>query len=379
MSISIRSPWLGHFARGLILELLIHVAIASCAGTVLFLVVDFVEVGNRARDTATANDFASLSFYSIPMILKLIMPVSAPIGALTAISAQMRKLEIAAFFAAGAPPIAILKPLFISGLLLGATYAGIVEFLIPPASAKTNVIRQRMGLPYANNMWGRNGWYKGTEQLYRVRTLARSDASQLKDVLMLRIENGKIVERNEIGLMSYEDGHWTAYDLVQRKLSASDSKKTENEASMKTIRKTKQRLGIPERPKDFNTGLAIPKRLDYQTLRESTLIRERLGRPALGHRLELHHRHTGPLSLILAIFIAAGIGLRSGRRQTLAAAMGMGAALGFSLWLVHEIASLVGGTGAMPAWTAAHILPISLGIGAILTWILVESRGIRES
>lgn len=181
------APWLGHFARQLIADVLIHVAIATCAGTVLFLVVDFVEVGNRARDTATAKDFALLSLYSVPTILKLIMPVSAPIGALTAISAQMRKLEIAAFFASGAPPAAVLKPLMISGVLLAAGYASVIEFMIPPSSAKTNVIRQRMGLPYANSMWGRNGWYKGTNQLYRVRTLAKSDASELKSVLMLRV------------------------------------------------------------------------------------------------------------------------------------------------------------------------------------------------
>jgi lipopolysaccharide export LptBFGC system permease protein LptF len=373
------APWLGHFARRLILDVLVHICIATCAGIVLFLVVDFVEVGNRAKETSAASDFAQLSMFSIPMIIKLITPVSAPIGALTAIGAQMRRLEIAAFFASGAPPSAIFRPLLITGLMVASVYAGIVEFLIPPSAAKTNVIRQRMGLPYANSLWGRSGWYKGTQRLYRVRTLARSDASELKDVVMLRIENGKIIQRSDVGLMTYADGQWTGRNVVHRRWPLKADDVSLEKASMATTRLAHAPLGIPEQPKDFNTGLAIPKRLDYATLSESTQIRERLGRPALAHRLELYHRHTGPLSLMFAILIAAAFGLRNGRKQSLASAMGVGASLGFSLWLIHEIASLVGATGALPAWSAAHILPLCLALGALGSWGLVESRGIRES
>jgi len=356
-----------------------HIGVASCAGIMLFLVVDFVEVGNRARDTATPSDFAMLSLFSIPMIFKLIAPVGAAIGTFTAVGAQMRKLEIAAFFASGASPMALLKPLLLAGLVFAALYATVVETLIPPAAAKTNVVRRRMGLPYAHSYWGRNGWYKGKDQLYRVRILARSDASELKDVLMLKLKKGKITKRSDVEILSFQDGQWIGQNVVHRVLKSSPNRKSKEEASMRTERLTRQAFDIPERPKDFNTGLAIPKRLGYLALKESTLIREKLGRPALSHRLELHHRHTGPLSILLVILVAGAICLRKGRRQSLASAMGAGAALGFSLWLVHELATLIGSTSALPAWGAAHILPFCLAMASIGAWFLVERNGIRES
>lgn len=374
-----RSPWLGRFARRLIIDVLSHISVACCAGTVLFLVVDFVEVGNRAKASATAADFGLLSLLSIPMIFKLIAPVGAAIGTFTAIGAQMRRLEIAAFFASGASPLALFKPLVLAGLVFAGLYAGLVETLIPPAAAKTNIVRRRMGLPYAHSYWGRNGWYKGKDQLYRVRTLARSDASQLKDVLMLKIKNGKIVERTDVGVLTFKDQEWVGQQVVRRILKPANKNAVSPQASMHTVRLPRQVFKIAERPKDFNTGLAIPKQLAYAPLYESAQIREKLGRPALAHRLELHHRHTGPLSILLVILIAGALCLRNGLKQSLASAMGAGAALGFSLWLVHELATLIGSTSALPTWGAAHILPFCLGIGGLVSWFLVERRGIAES
>ena len=69
-------------------------------------------------------------------------------------------------------------------------------------------------------------------------------------------------------------------------------------------------LDVPERPKDFNIGLAVPNHLSYRALEESTEIRERLGRPARNHRLELYHRHTGPISVIVLLLLAGAIALR---------------------------------------------------------------------
>jgi len=103
-----RAPWLGRFAVALIRDVMVHVAVALAGGTTLFLVVDFVEIGNLAADHATPSDLLQLSALNIPRIFKLLLPVAAPVGTLTAVGGQLRRLEIPALLAAGASPLAIL-------------------------------------------------------------------------------------------------------------------------------------------------------------------------------------------------------------------------------------------------------------------------------
>ena len=153
-----RAPWFGRFARQIAFDVMLHVTIATAAGVLLFLVIDFVEVGNRASTSATSGDFAKLSLFTIPRVLKILLPATAPIGAVTAIGAHMRRLEIAAIFASGASPLAVVKPVILAGLVIAASYVAIVEWLVPPAAVQANTIRQRMGLPYVSSYWGRHGW-----------------------------------------------------------------------------------------------------------------------------------------------------------------------------------------------------------------------------
>ena|GEM_PF-2539773 len=372
-----RSPTFGLFGRLLMRDLVLHMMIASSVGVTLFLVIDFVEVGNRAKDTATAQDFALLSLYSIPTTLKLILPVTVPMGALTAVSAQMRTLELAAFLAAGASIWALIKPILVAASIAAGLYIGIVEYLIPPSSEHANTVRRKMGLPYSNTMWGRSGWYKGRRQLYRIENIRRGDASELQGIVMLKIEKGAVVKRVDVQRMKFEDGKWIGQNVIERKMDAQAS--SSKAPSMKTRHLPKTELDVPEQPQDFNVGLALPKRLNYKTLKTSMNIREKLGRPAISHRLEYYHRHTGPLSVILAALLASAIGLRRGRRQTLAAALGWGSALGFSIWLMHELMNLVGGTGALPSLFVASLMPLLLIVGALGAWYQVQTRGIRES
>lgn len=372
-----RSPTFGLFGRLLMRDLILHMLIASSVGVTLFLVIDFVEVGNRAKDTATAEDFALLSLYSIPTILKLILPVTVPMGALTAVSAQMRSLELAAFLSAGASIWALIKPILVASCVAAGLYGGIVEYLIPRSSEKANTVRRKMGLPYSNTMWGRSGWYKGHRQLYRIENIPRRDASELQGIVMLEVEDGAVIKRVDVERMRFEDGKWIGRNVVERTMKARVN--SSSAPSMETKQLSETALDVPEQPQDFNVGLALPKRLNYQTLRTSMNIREKLGRPAITHRLEYYHRHTGPLSIILAALLATAIGLRRGRRQTLAAALGWGSALGFTIWLIHELMNLIGGTGALPSLLVASLMPLSLILGALSSWYQVQTRGIRES
>lgn len=366
-----RAPWLGRFAVALIRDVMVHVAIALAAGTTLFLVVDFVEVGNLAADHATSKDLLALSLFSIPRVFKLLLPVAAPIGTLTAVGGQLRRLEIAALLAAGASPAAVLKPVAVAALLWGVTYAVVVDRLVPPATSKLSVVRRRVGLPTRSQggLTGRHTWLKGRDQLYRVRALAAADGAVLDSVLILDVADGALRHRWDVERLIFADGRWRGEGIVHRALT-DDGLVTERHAAAP--------LAIAELPQDFLGGIAIPERLSYAALRGAAATRERLGRPALEHRVELHRRHTAPVSLLLAMVLAAAVALRLGRGQSLAAALGWGAGLGFSVWLVRELARLAGNAGTVAPGVAAHLAPLLLLALVAAAWVLVERRGIAE-
>jgi lipopolysaccharide export system permease protein len=369
MSAAYRAPVLGRFARRLAGELALHVALATAAGTLLFLVVDFVEVGNRASDAAKSADLARLAAYGLPRVIALLLPATAAIGALTGVGAACRRLEVVAMFAAGAGPRALLGPVVLVGLGWALGQAALVETLAPPAAAAADGARRRLGLPSPPTE-GRQTWFKGQDALYRVRTLAASDGSALEDVLILRVAGGRLLERRDAARLRWEDGRWWAEDLVVRPF--------EGEGPREAVRQARAPLALAERPGDFVTGIARPDRLRWGELRRTTEARERLGRPALEHRMELYERHAAPLAILLALVAGAALALRLGRRQTLAGALGIGAMLGASAWLLGEVGHVMGTTGALPPELAAHVAPALMGAAAGAAWLRVARRGIAE-
>ncbi len=366
-----RAPWLGRFAVALIRDVMVHVAVALAGGTTLFLVVDFVEIGNLAADHATPSDLLQLSALNIPRIFKLLLPVAAPVGTLTAVGGQLRRLEIPALLAAGASPLAILKPVAIAGVVWALVFGAVIEALVPPTTSDLSVIRRRVGLPTRSQggLTDRHTWLKGAEQLYRVRALAAPDGAVLEQVLILDLEAGALKARWDVDRLTYVDGQWRGDGILIRRFG---------EDGLSTERHASQILPLAERPKDFLGGIAIPERLSYASLADATELRERLGRPALEHRVELYRRHTGPVSILLAMILAAAVALRLGRDQSLAAALGWGTGVGFSVWLIRELARLAGNAGTATPALAAHLAPMLLAIlvGALI--VLVERRGIAE-
>ena len=131
-------------------------------------------------------------------------------------------------------------------------------------------------------------------------------------------------------------------------------------------------------PEEKRRGMTIEPGFAYRPLAESTETRQRLGRPAIGHRLELYGRHAMPLVILVAMILATAVALRLGRRQSLATALAAGTLVGFSIWLVSEIAKMTGSAGAVPAWLSSHITLLLLVFSLCLAWTMGARRGIAE-
>ncbi|MCC7381405.1 MAG: LptF/LptG family permease [Deltaproteobacteria bacterium] len=366
-----RTAGLGRFAREVASTVALHVVLATISGALLFSLIDLIEVGNIA-DRISGEDLWRLSLVSVPRILRMMMPIAAPLGTVTAIGTLVRRREIEAFFAAGAHPTALLPAVISVGLVMAVLHAANQEWLVPPASSELSQLRRKMGLTSGplELFSRRQSWIRGQDLLYRVHSLADRAGRVVEGVLILRLDQGRLVDRWDVERLEHHDGRWIGREIVHR-IFGEDGRLT-------TERIDEAPLQLGEEPRDFVTNIAAPDRLSLRELAETTERRARLGRTTAGHVLELHRRAAVPLGLLLAMALAAALGLRLGRQPSLARALGVGSLVGLAVWVSREISSLLGETGALPAGIAGWNTAIALVALAVLVWARAARRGIAD-
>jgi lipopolysaccharide export system permease protein len=372
------NPLLRHVAR----TLFVHVSLALLAAVVLYLVVDFVEVGNMALERGQPDALSRLTWMNLPRVFRMMVPIAAPIGATSAIGALMRRREILALVAAGAPPRVLLRPVVGAGVVLAALHAANVEWLVPPASLEVAALRRQIGMaPGPLEGAGRKqSWFRGRSLVYRVGGLRNTAGGRVEGVLMLAIEDGRLRERWDVRAMRYGDGSrreaaeahtWLGEEVLVRRFSGAGGLATSTSASIE--------LPIQESPEDFVVSIASPERLGLVALVETAIARERVGRPARAHWLELHQRLAVPAAIVALFVASAGLALRLGRRQTMARALGAGALLGAATWSVGDFSVLFGLTGTLPSALAGWALPAGAAAIAAWLWRRVARVGIRDA
>jgi lipopolysaccharide export system permease protein len=384
-----KSPWLGLFGRQLIRDIALHVSIAVAASITLFISIDSVEAVNRALSRATFADLARLQLYNIPAVVQQFATICVLIGTMTALAALLRRGEIVAMFSAGGSPSSILKPAMIAGAVIGVGYAALTEWVAPIARAEVSAARRRLGLPIPpTDVFGSSRtWFRGEDRVYRVQALEEPSGRVLGKVLMLRLLDGQLLDRWDVERLAYENGHWMGDGILVRHFPqdglevarSTNAGEKIDAAPMRTEHIDHAPLEIEEVPDDFVRSIGAPERLHYFALAAATRARERLGQPAVAHRLELYRRHAYPASLLMAVALSAAIALRLGRCPSVAASLGAGALLGFALWITDEVSLALGSSAAVPAVIAGH-LPLAFAFGAAaIAWTMVLRRGLRTA
>ena len=369
---SLRVPVLGRFSRLVARELLLHITVACLAGLSLFVAVELVESGNLADARARALDLALLQVVGLPLILQQILGMCVLVGSLTATAALLRRQEVLAMFAAGGSPGVLLAPALLVGGLVAGLSASLTEWVAPPAHAEVATLRRRVGLPTSgqDSQVRSRAWFKGEDVIFRVEDLEDAQGRVLAGVMLLRLGDGQLRERWDIAQLTWTEGRWHARGVVRRVFDPGGALTTERLEDLT--------LDLAESPEDFVRSVGAPHRLRFTALRATAAARARLGQPAAEHHLELFRRFARPCALLLAVTLGAALALRLGRRPTLAAALGIGGVVGFSLWLVDELAVALAIATALPPPVAALLGPAALAGGSLLAWLAAHRHGLRS-
>ncbi len=367
----LRAPWFGLFGRQLARDVVKNALLTLLAGLALFVAVDFVEAGNLVRDDAPFASLFRLELYNLPLVIQQIGHLAAVIGAATATAALLRRGEVVAMLSAGAPPSALLKPALLVGVAFALAYAGLTEWIVPPARAEVSALRRTLGLPVKETeaLRRHQTWFRGKDWIYRVRDMEDEDGRVLAGVTILDVEDGRLRDRWEVERLVHTPEGWRGEGILRRSFAGD---------ALTTRRSSSAPLDLDEAPEDFVRSIGAPERMRYLALRDAVTARERLGQPAIEHRLELYGRHAHPLSLLFSVLLAVAAALRIGRKPSLAAALAVGAGLGFVLWILDEVGLALGSTSALPPEPASHAGMALVVVLAVIAWIRAFRRGVSD-
>lgn len=332
------------------------VGAAFAAIASVIVLVDFVELSRTlgGRLDLSFLDLLGLTLLKSPAVLLQLLPFVFLFGTMGAFVAMNRRSELVAMRAAGVSAWRFIFPAAAAAFAIGILTAG---FLNPLAAAATGRFEDRRAVltegPQSgpNEIWLRQGDDRGQVVIH-----ARAHDT-LDDVVRLRGVSVFIETVNPAGELTFA-----------RRLDAAEARLMPGYWRLIDVRES-----LPGESSVHAEGISIPSRLDHRTAMEKfvspaavgfwglpSTIRaaELAGYSASGYRLRLQKLIAAPVLFAAMATLGAAFSLRLMRLGDLAALVGLGVAVGFTLFFIDEFCGALGAAEVIPTSLAAWAPPV---------------------
>jgi len=328
-----------------------------CALVLLYIVIDVADrMSIFLRHQATVGEAARYMLFKIPLMLTQIMPPAVVISVLMSLGLMSRRNEIIAFRAGG---ISLLQTTFpILALALALSVAALIwnETVVPYSSRMfqfvNNVEIRERGM--RGIFRDREIWYHGGQGFYSIDYVDR-DRQTVHGLLIYQlgsIESGFHLDGViEIPQARWGNGRWELSSKSLRHLAHGDS--------FDTVPLSSAEFTIPETISDFLEVQREPEELSYAALRQRISSLTDKGIDASHYLVDLYLKLALPFANGVLALVSIPLAGRLRRHPSIAAIVGLGAAVGFGYWVILGLATSLGASGAIPpaiaAWSANGI------------------------
>ncbi|RMF73603.1 MAG: LptF/LptG family permease [Alphaproteobacteria bacterium] len=299
--------------------------------------------------------------YRLPDFFTRFAPFCVLIAAIVAFAELNQHSEIIVLKAGGLSPHRILLPFTLTALAMALLHFWVSEEVTVPG---------RAALAY----WQEAGYARDLPpRPETVRDLRLVDGRDLVLIARAKRSGSRVVldgitiyERGEDGMLAaitrasfawYEKGRWRLFE-VRRFVTASLALEYADEQPWR-FSATPERL--------FALSL-VADETPLATLARAIARREAAGEPVSDLKAAFYHRFSLSLSFLLMPLLAAVAGFGVHRRGQLVARMAIGAALGFSYFVIDNFMLAMGEFGVVPAWFAAFsplVLFLAVGLAVL--------------
>lgn len=343
------------FLRAFVLTLLAFIAIYVVA-EFFDRLDDFLE--SNAAPSAVVRAFA----YKLPLITAQVAPLAVLAGALLGLGLLGRGNEFVAMRACGLSLWQILAPLGLVALLLAAGIVVWNDTLVPASMQRWHQVwnqeikRRRPATLFT----GREFWYRGAAGLYNVDRIAVRRRT-LFGVTVYQLGNDfRPTRAIQIGTAVWRDDRWELTDVRTYEFGGDGPRDTVGAPAGFTL---------PEAFDDFRLVSVEPEEFSYRALREQIASLRAKGVDASEALVDLHLKLALPAGSLVLMLLAVPLVARTTRASSLAAATGLGFALGFGYFILLAFCRALGQSGALPplvaAWTA-NVVYVGIGLYHLL-------------
>lgn len=336
------------------------------AVVVVFLVADF---GDRLKLLVNhgLGDVLELYVSKALVAVQQLGPAAMLLGAGAAVSTLRRRGEYTAIRALGGSRRHVYVPVAVVSLGLALGLSAWDELVAGPAGARVDAI-----LFHRFGTWGDwrffhvpRQWFRVQDHIFRVR--GEAGPASLADVTVLRLDaRFRLAERVDVERMVHLEGDtWELHGARARRFDA--------QGQAEEVFQGPTRRAFPGVGRDtFGVMLGKPEQMSLALLQAQRVVRERVGLSTERLDLALHNRFAYPLTGLMAALAAVALAARPSRRGHLTVALVEGLGVAGALWVLMLLARSAVLADRLPAWAAAWLPPLGLGLLALALGRWVE-------
>ena len=340
-------------------------ALILFAVAVVIFLISYIDVLLRYSDDQyfTAVLGLRLASMHVPLLLDTALPFAFLFGALLSLLGLSRKLELVVVRASGVSVWGFLKGPFAVALIFGALATAFFNPAAITLEENAKYVRSAMSgrVSAETGSWFRQEGNTGPSIVYA--GSADVDSLALYGVTAFVFDAaGKFKEKVTAPSAAYERNRWILTDATA--VSATSAPHTTPRYELPTD------LSAAELRRSF----VEPEAISVWALPGFIATAQRMGLNPDGFRIELHTLLSRPIFLLAMVMIAATVSLRLTRYGGTWRLILTGAAIGFLLYALSEIAGDLGGNGIIDPVLAAWLPPlVALTFGA--TALLFQEDG----
>lgn len=326
----------------------------------LYLIVDFFEkIRMFLSNQASVNQILSYFFFSVPMIISLMVPASVLLATLMTYSSLSKFSEIIAMKANGISLYRMSSPVLILAAIIAVCLFYFTELITPASIQKAEHIvlaevqkQKTMGFFKQNELW-----YHGENAIYNFKIF---DVN--KDILRGIVINYinpdyTLKKRIDAQRAEWKKGQWVFYNVL---VTDFDNTNTP------VLKWSKEMIiPLPEKPADFKIIQKDVEKMGFFDLKKYVNKIQAEGYDATRYLVDLHGKIAFPFVTLILVLIGISFSTRSERQGGMMQSVGVGIIIGFSYWIVHAFSMSLGRSGILPAvisaW-AANILFLAAGL-----------------
>lgn len=329
--------------RYIILEFLRFFLLSFIGIVSVSLCVEFLQKADDfIKYQAAFRDMLGYFLLSIPSIATPSFPIAALLATLLSLGNLSRHNEITAMHAGGVGIGGIVAPVFLAGAVLSA--AGFVnnELIMPPSSARANVIRYQKieKKRHLVIFQMQNLWLRGPDNSFVNVEITPPDRYEMIGVSIYRMNPDFTVrERIRAQRLVLEEGVWRLREGTKVTLGKDGVVSSPVDGDV---------FNIVESPEDLRMISKFSEEMSFTELWEYVRRLKSSGLSTTRYEVDLHKKLSFPLSSLVMVLIATPLSLLRVRSGGIGKSVGISIAVAFAYWAVMSVGTTFGRSGVLP-------------------------------